>query len=196
MHILFVCTGNVCRSPMGELMMRRYLVHTSIEISSAGTHGLDAQPIDPSSRRLMDSLSIDSSSFRSKQLTREMAESADLVLCFEHDQVQDVVSIAPGAIRHTFLITEFASMCLYCARNDMVHGETIQERLKSVVNVASFVRPLIPPARDIEDPFGKEFPVFRAAAEQTNKALWLMLDSMRKYYVDARPIDAAPVAKA
>lgn len=187
MHILFVCTGNVCRSPMGELMMRRYLAHTSIEVSSAGTHGLDAQPIDPSGKRLMDSLSIDSSSFRSRQLTREMAESADLVLCFEHNQVQDIIALAPQAIRHTFLITEFAGMCLYCARNGMVHGDTLQERFESVVNVASFVRPLVPAARDIEDPYGKAFPVFRAAAEQTNKALWLMLDSMRKHYADARP---------
>lgn len=196
MHILFVCTGNICRSPMGELMLRRYLAHTSIEVSSAGTRGLVARPIDPSSKRLMDSLSIDSSSFRSRQLTREMAESADLVLCFEHNQVQDIIALAPQAVRHTFLLTEFAGMCLYCARNGLVHGETIQERLESVVNVASFVRPLIPPARDIEDPFGKAFPVFRAAAEQINKALWLMLDSMRKHYADARPADAAGGGRA
>ena len=190
MHILFVCTGNVCRSPMGELLTRRYLAHTSVDVSSAGTHGLDAHPIDPSGKRLMDSLGIDSSMFRSRQLTAAMAGEADLILCFEHDQVQEIVAIAPDAIRRTFLLTEFAAMCLYCARNGMVKGSTLQERLASVVGVAAFVRPMVPPSRDIADPFGKDFPAFRTAAEQTNKAVWLMLDSMRKHYGDATGLEA------
>lgn len=58
MHIMFVCTGNVCRSPMGELLMRRYLSGTSITVSSAGTHALVGHPIDPSSGRLMDSVAL------------------------------------------------------------------------------------------------------------------------------------------
>ena len=40
MHIMFVCTGNICRSPMGELLLTRYLSGTTVQVSSAGTHGL------------------------------------------------------------------------------------------------------------------------------------------------------------
>jgi protein-tyrosine phosphatase len=97
MHIMFVCTGNVCRSPMGELLMRRYLSGTSITVSSAGTHALVGHPIDPSSGRLMDSVGIDSGEFRSRQLTRELAENADLILCFEEEQRNNIVDMAPGA---------------------------------------------------------------------------------------------------
>ena len=39
MHIMFVCTGNICRSPMGELLLTRYLSGTTVQVSSAGTHG-------------------------------------------------------------------------------------------------------------------------------------------------------------
>ncbi|OSG99542.1 protein tyrosine phosphatase, partial [Bifidobacterium adolescentis] len=182
MHIMFVCTGNVCRSPMGELLMRRYLSGTSITVSSAGTHALVGHSIDPSSGRLMDSVGIDSSEFRSRQLTRELAESADLILCFEEEQRNNIVDMAPSVVRRTFLVTDFANMCLYCAQHDLVKGLTVQERLTSVIETSSFVRPMIPVPRDVEDPFTKDFPVFRKAANQTNKAIWIILNSMRKHY--------------
>ena len=116
MHIMFVCTGNVCRSPMGELLMRRYLSGTSITVSSAGTHALVGHSIDPSSGRLMDSVGIDSSEFRSRQLTRELAESADLILCFEEEQRNNIVDMAPSVVRRTFLVTDFAT-CVCIARS-------------------------------------------------------------------------------
>ena len=45
MHIMFVCTGNICRSPMGELLMTHYLNGTTVQVSSAGTRGLPMHPI-------------------------------------------------------------------------------------------------------------------------------------------------------
>ena len=36
MHIMFVCTGNICRSPMGELLLTKYLTGTTVRVSSAG----------------------------------------------------------------------------------------------------------------------------------------------------------------
>ena len=86
MRIMFVCTGNICRSPMGELLMSHYLTGTTVQVSSAGTRGLPMHPIDPSSGRLMQSVGIESSGFRSRRLTRQMADEADLILCFEKQQ--------------------------------------------------------------------------------------------------------------
>lgn len=182
MHIMFVCTGNICRSPMGELLLSRYLANTTVQVSSAGTRGLPMYRIDPSSARLMDSVGIDSSGFRSRRLTRQMAEEADLILCFEAEQRRDIVTLAPPAVHYTFLLTDFANMCEYCARNGLVKGLTIQERLQSVIDASAMIRPMLPTADDIEDPHGKEFPVFRRAAEETNHAIRTMLTSMRKHY--------------
>ncbi|MBT1177313.1 low molecular weight phosphatase family protein [Bifidobacterium callimiconis] len=185
MHIMFVCTGNVCRSPMGELMMKRYLAGSSITVSSAGVKGLKDRPIHQSSGKLMTSVGIDSSAFRSRMLTAEMAQNADLILCFEKEQRRDIVSLAPMAVNYTFLVTDFANMCLYSAQQKLVKGRTLEERLRSVINAASFIRPMIPAPRDVDDPMGKSFDVFCRAAEQTNKAIWIILDSMRKHYTDA-----------
>ena len=51
-------------------------------------------PIDPSSGRLMQSVGIESSGFRSRRLTRQMADEADLILCFEKQQRKEIVTLA------------------------------------------------------------------------------------------------------
>ena len=109
MHIMFVCTGNICRAPMGELLLTKYLNGTTVRVSSAGTRGLPMHQIDPSSARLMDSVGIESSGFRSRRLTRQMADEADLILCFEKSQRKDIVALAPAAVRYTFLLSDFAN---------------------------------------------------------------------------------------
>lgn len=130
----------------------------------------------------MTSVNIEPSGFRSRRLTRSMAESADLILCFEKEQRKDIVALAPGAVRYTFLLNDFANMCQYCAQNGMVSGLTIQERLASVIKVSSMIRPMLPTPKDIDDPHGKSFDKFRIAANQTNNALRTMLKSMKKHY--------------
>lgn len=195
MHIMFVCTGNICRSPIGELLLTKYLTGTTVRVSSAGTRGLPMHQIDPSSARLMDSVGIESSGFRSRRLTRQMADDADLILCFEKSQRKDIVALAPAAVRYTFLLSDFANMCEYCARNGMIKGLTIQERLQSVIRSSSMIRPMLPAPHDIDDPHGRTFDKFRTAANQTNGAIRTMLKSMRKHYaVEPAPIRSQIVA--
>ena len=169
--------------------MSRYLANTTVQVTSAGTRGLPMHQIDPSSARLMDSVGIDSSGFRSRRLTREMAESADLILCFEAAQRKEIVTVAPKAVRYTFLLDDFANMCRYSAEHGLVKGTTIQERLQSVIDASSFIRPLIAAPKDIAHPHGREFTKFRQAAEETNRALRTILTSMRKHY----RVEPAPV---
>ena len=158
-----------------------YLNGTTVQVSSAGTRGLPMHPIDPSSGRLMQSVGIESSGFRSRRLTRQMADEADLILCFEKQQRKEIVTLAPAAVRYTFLLDDFANMCDYCARNNMIAGLTIQERLQSVIKKSSMIRPMIPQPKDIADPHGREFSMFCVAAEQTNGAIRKILKSMRKH---------------
>ena len=178
MRVLFICTGNICRSPMGELLFRTYTQGTSLEIGSAGTHSLVGHSIDPSSKALMDAVGIDSSQFRSTQLTQDIADNSDLILCFEPEQRHNIVVIAPTALPYTFTLTDFSNMCAYCAQHNMITGVTIQERLQSVIDQSMQIRPMLPPSATIPDPYRKNFEAFRSAARATNDAIRNILRSI------------------
>jgi len=174
MKVLFVCTGNICRSPMGELLLPHYLPEPDITADSAGIRGLDHHPIDPSSARLMTQAGIDPSEFRSKRVTPLLADSSDLILCFEPRQRQDVATIAPRAGRRTFLLADFANMCAYCAKEGYIEGSTRAERLESVIDNASLIRPMLPAPMTIEDPHHREFAAFQRSYDQICRALTII----------------------
>ena len=52
----------------------------------------------------------------------------------------------------------------------MVHGDTLEARLDSVLTNASLVRPMLPKAREIDDPYHRDFPAFETAHEQIGEA--------------------------
>lgn len=170
MKVLFVCTGNICRSPMGELMFPLFFHDGSITTDSAGVQGLIDNPIDPSSARLMQQDGIDVSAFRSKRLTPQLAMSSDLILCFTEHQRKKIVELAPRMRSRTFLLTDFADLCAYCAKNGLIAGSTIGDRLDAALANASLVRPMLPPAHDIDDPYRKEFLAFETAHQQIGEA--------------------------
>lgn len=169
MKVLFICTGNICRSPMGELLLPQFM--PDLESDSAGTRGLVAHEIAPNSKRLLDQHGIDSSSFRAKRVTPQIAQGSDLILCFEHEQRKEIAVIAPTAVRKTFLINDFANMCVYCKEQGYMGGNIRQEKLESVIDNASMIRPMIPDTNNVEDPIGKDFAVYQAAYNEICKAL-------------------------
>ena len=90
-HILFVCTANICRSPMAEGLGRAYAARRGwlIEFGSAGVMGLEGHPAEPRAVRVMAEIGIDISGHRSRGVTAELVEQADHILVMElHHQIR------------------------------------------------------------------------------------------------------------
>jgi protein-tyrosine phosphatase len=83
MNILFVCTGNTCRSPMAEVLLKEALAakgNTQVNVSSAGTGAWDGAPASEGAYLVGLEHGLDLSTHRARLLTREMVRDADLVL--------------------------------------------------------------------------------------------------------------------
>ena len=83
MHILFVCTGNTCRSPMAEFLLRDALRAKGISqvtVSSAGTGAWDGAPASEGSYLVGLEHKLDLSGHRARLLTRELVRESDLIL--------------------------------------------------------------------------------------------------------------------
>ena len=81
-RVLFVCTGNICRSPLAESLLSRALVERSvaeIEVESAGTGAWDGAPASEGAYLVGLERGLDLSGHRARLLTREIVEDADLI---------------------------------------------------------------------------------------------------------------------
>lgn len=94
-NILLLCTGNICRSPMAEGLMRELLPHH--EIYSAGLCALDGAAADPIAVEIMWQAGIDISAHRARNLSSWMMREADLVFTMDHAQLEFVTQRFPAA---------------------------------------------------------------------------------------------------
>jgi glycine hydroxymethyltransferase len=106
--ILFVCTGNICRSPMAEGLFRHALAgHDDFRVLSAGIGAVDGQPPSTFAVQAMRELGIDISQQRSHRLTMQAVRQADYVFGMTHSHVDTVTLLYPQAAEKTFLLREF-----------------------------------------------------------------------------------------
>lgn len=113
-RVLFVCMGNICRSPTAEGVFRKLLAERApeldVQIDSAGTHGYHAgAPPDPRACRAAERRGIDLKSLRARQVTVEDFEHFELVLAMDEDNRQFLSELAPPEYQSRIrLLLEFA----------------------------------------------------------------------------------------
>lgn len=99
--VLFVCTGNTCRSPMGEAIARHLLARRSngklTIVESAGTDAGRGSPMSPEAVRALRSMGIEARAHRSRRLTRKVAARADVIFALTPGHLQSLLAIDPTA---------------------------------------------------------------------------------------------------
>src|SRR6266446_1443990 len=106
--ILFVCTGNVCRSPMAEGIFRQAIRNRSdYRVLSAGLGAMEGQPPTPYAVQAVRELGIDISGQRSRMLTPDLVQEADFIFGMTHSHIDTVMLLYPHAADKTFLLREF-----------------------------------------------------------------------------------------
>ncbi len=111
-HILTICTGNICRSPVAEAALRDALTHgpeQPPEISSAGLHALVGQGIDPESARAASARGIPLHDHAARQFNSELGRMSDLILVMETHHRQEIAARWPHLLGKTFLLGHFDS---------------------------------------------------------------------------------------
>ncbi len=106
MNIIFVCTGNTCRSPMAEALLRKKTdAHT---VSSAGLSVFSAAPAAENAVTVMGTYGADLSTHRSQQLTAEAVQNADLILTMTAGHKAVLCTLFPDAAPKAYTLGEYA----------------------------------------------------------------------------------------
>jgi protein-tyrosine-phosphatase len=106
---LAVCTGNICRSPMAEGILKKVLEGSGAAlVSSSGTHALVGNPASEFSVIASGESGIDIWRHRAKMLTPEMIESSDIILCMERSHVERILSIDVSVHERVFNLADFS----------------------------------------------------------------------------------------
>ena len=161
--VLFVCTANICRSPVMELTARAMAGDTGVVVfASAGTQAFDAQPINPEMAVTLTPGLGDA--FRSRGLTKEILEGADLVLTAESSHRSHILEEHPQLHRRVFTLGQF--MATIAQIPDLTGRELLTE--------AGRRRTPPRPADDVVDPYRRG----AAAADRATGTITAMLSAI------------------
>lgn len=149
MKVLMVCTGNLCRSPMAEGMLREAFRRRGcdIEVASTGTWAYWGDPATPEAVEVLRARGIDISEHRSRGLDPKELQGADLVVGMTSVHRREILKVAPEVEGKLILLKELVEIALEGELPD-----TAKARLERLLGAK---RPEWRRALDLDDPMGK-----------------------------------------
>jgi len=107
--VLFVCTGNTCRSAMAEGMFKS-LVKDEFEVSSAGIYAFEGEPASDEAIEAVKEYRVNIENHRASTLSKDMVKSADVIFCMTSKHKQKIIEQYAEAREKTLTILEAANM--------------------------------------------------------------------------------------
>lgn len=157
MNILFVCTGNTCRSPMAEGLFKDMLRKNNIEnikVSSAGLSVFPGEHANEKAIRALKEKGIDISSHRARQIHDEF-DKADIILAMTSSHIkiiEDYLKFSKKEKPRLFTLKEFAAK---------ISGEKLSDA-------------------DIDDPYGRDYDYYKKIRDHIEKELIKIIKNLDK----------------
>lgn len=159
---MFVCTGNICRSPTGERLAAAFGAKLEIPdfvASSAGTRAMIGHPIHDQAALVLEELGGDATHFAARQLTQKTAMTADLILAMTREHRDKILSLAPRLLKRTFTLSEAATIAALPDAHSLADLVVLRPRL-SMQNLL-----------DVPDPIGRDAQTFARVGSQISELL-------------------------
>ena len=137
-QLIFVCTGNTCRSPMAEGLLRNLLpADSGWEISSAGVCAADGWPTSANSVEALREKGIDISDLHSRTLTPYLIEDAALLITMTEGHRQAIMAVAPESEGKVFLLKSFGvSKCAADIYDPVGENLDVYRRVRDEIDAA------------------------------------------------------------
>ncbi|WP_219834465.1 low molecular weight protein arginine phosphatase [Paenibacillus sp. R14(2021)] len=189
-RILFVCTGNTCRSPMAEAMLRSLAQKRglALEVRSAGVSTVDGLPVSAHAQTALLRRDIKHNN-GSTALENGSVTWADLILTMTAGHKRNLLQRFPGAVDKTYTLLEFVNrdeeLLQQIAELESLYTDwQMKQALGGQLTSAERARLLELeggiPSFDIADPFGGPLHVYEQSADEIEKALIKLLDRLQR----------------
>jgi len=164
--VLFVCTGNICRSPLAEGFLAdrsRRLPDGAVRVRSAGTWARGGDPPVPESILVARERGVDISGQECAPLTAQELDGADLIVAMAEEHREQIVQLDPQAAVRTFTLEELASIL---AAMGPANGDGVRARLAE-----AHLRRGPQHGGDVRDPLGLGIETYRDVGRQIETAV-------------------------
>ncbi|WP_309064567.1 arsenate reductase/protein-tyrosine-phosphatase family protein [Microbacterium sp.] len=180
--ILTVCTGNICRSPMAEALLRARLRDLGVRVHSAGTHALVGHAMTEQALALatrFGAAETDARGHAARLLTEAILTESDLVLAMTREHRSYIVQLAPSLLRRAFTVREFARLAATLSDAQIrsaadATGSAAGDRLRALAALVGGQRGLVlaqADEDDVIDPYRRSQETYELSASQLGPAI-------------------------
>lgn len=154
MKVMFICTGNICRSAMAHWLMKKKIEELNLDNIKVYSCGIFAENGDISTyeaKRVMEEYDVDLSKHRATNIKNSKIEEMDLILCATKSHKTAVIDLYPNLEDKTFTMKEYVNY---------------QRKYHDSVNIS--------------DPWGYDVDTYRSCAAEIDECLNLLIDKINK----------------